>query len=248
MDDVSKGKIMRYIKNVLIVVLGACVVIKLIYNVIHQAEIQSGDEWCTLVVAAIMIIALVVETIFENSYTTMKKEIDDYYNSARDAIKCINDDNKDNEAYKNVGNEQNTNDIIELMLLNMKEIKEYYVLSKTMAKRSFLLAVVMCIGGFFIISVSIIAIYITDISIAQSVIPIIGGAIVEVIAGTSLAVYRKALEQLNHYYEALHNNERFLSLVNIVNKLSEDKKSQTYINIINSQLEVLKDQEVYKRQ
>lgn len=130
---------------------------------------------------------------------------------------------------------------MELMLLNMKEIKEYYVLSKTMAKRSFFLAVIMCILGFIIISASIIAIFIIDISFVQSMIPIIGGSIVEIIAGTSLVVYKKSLEQLNQYYESLHNNERFLSLVNLVDKISDNKKDKTYINIINSQLEVLKN-------
>lgn len=74
----------------------------------------------------------------------------------------------------------------------------------------------------------------------ESLIPVIGGTVVEVIAGTSLIVYKKSLEQLNQYYESLHNNERYLSLVNLVDKLSDDRKDETYISIINSQLEVLK--------
>lgn len=172
-------------------------------------------------------------------------EINSFYTTARGNIivsrnkmKSIKDIDKRIESVNDLNN--NTSDIIELMLINMKEIKEYYVLSKTMAKRSFLLSVIMCIFGFIIISASIVAIFIIDISFIQSIVPIIGGAVVEVIAGTSLVVYKKSLDQLNQYYEALHNNERYLSLVNLVDKLTDDKKNETYISIINSQLEKLK--------
>ena len=59
----------------------------------------------------------------------------------------------------------------------------------------------------------------------------------ELIAGTSLLVYKASLEQLNNYYESLHNNERFLSLVNLVSKISSDKQDEVYINIINVELQ-----------
>lgn len=186
---------------------------------------------------------LFIFTIKEKYFLT-SKEVDEYYEIAKKAILNSTDIlKKKNETKSDLNNENNKSatDIIELMLLNMKEIKEYYILSKTMAKSSFLLAVIMCILGFIIISASIIAMFVIDISFTQSIIPIIGGAIVEVIAGTSLVVYKKSLEQLNQYYDSLHNNERFLSLVNIVDKLSDDKKDETYINIINNQLEALKN-------
>ena len=66
--------------------------------------------------------------------------------------------------------------------------------------------------------------------------PAIGAAIVEVIAGTSLIVYKKSLEQLNHYYNSLHNNERFLSIVNIVSKVSPERQDEMYFEIIRSQI------------
>lgn len=162
------------------------------------------------------------------------KEIEKYYSDIRAYVI------KDNDNYSNTKSDGNSSDILELMSINMREIKEYYVLSKTMAKDSFVLAVVMCILGFVIILMSIIAAFLKDITFIESLIPIIGGSIVEVIAGTTLVVYKKSLEQLNQYYEALHNNERYLSLVNLVDKLNNDKKNDVYISIINSQLEKLK--------
>lgn len=40
------------------------------------------------------------------------------------------------------------------------------------------------------------------------------------IAGTALVVYRNSLLQLNHYHKALHEDERFLSSVNLLGKFS----------------------------
>ena len=153
----------------------------------------------------------------------------------KEALNLIRQHNQNN-----LGKSSNSADVIELMIINMEEIREYYKLSKIMANLSFILSFFMCIFGFFIIAGSIIAFFFKDISFMEPIIPIIGGAIVEVIAGTSLVVYKKSLEQLNHYYESLHNNERFLSLVTIVEKLSDDEKDEAYKNIINSQLELLK--------
>lgn len=166
------------------------------------------------------------------------KEAEKYYTEAKQAV--IKNSQLQNEKAKEVKCNEQTIDIIELMLLNMKEIKEYYVMSKYMAKKSFTLSVIMCVFGFGIILLSIIAMFLTDITLIETLIPVIGGTVVEVIAGTSLIVYKKSLEQLNQYYEALHNNERYLSLVNLVGKLTDDKKNETYISIINSQLEKLK--------
>lgn len=61
----------------------------------------------------------------------------------------------------------------------------------------------------------------------------------EVIAGTSLIVYKKSLEQLNHYYNSLHNNERFLSIVNMVSKVSQEKQDDMYFEIVRSQIRII---------
>lgn len=58
------------------------------------------------------------------------------------------------------------------------------------------------------------------LSFQMSIIPAIGGVITELIAGTALVVYRNSLSQLNHYHKALHEDERFLSSVNLLGKFS----------------------------
>lgn len=212
-----------------------CILIGCIFGVISIQEIikQLPLLFISLAISVLFVCDLTIPSKDKN------KEVEKYYTEAKQAV-IKNNQLPDEQAKENKPGEQTT-DIIELMLLNMREIKEYYILSKTMAKRSFGLAVIMCILGFVAILSSIVAIFLIDISFIELLIPVIGGAIVEIIAGTSLVVYKKSLEQLNQYYNSLHNNERFLSLVNLVDKLSNDKKDETYINIINNQLDVLKN-------
>lgn len=126
------------------------------------------------------------------------------------------------------------NDALNLMLVNMEEIKAYYTLSKTQAKDSFRLSVWMCILGFILLVAAVILPFLTSGKYEVSIITAIGGAIVEIIAVTSLFVYKNSLSQLNHYYESLHDNERFLSTVNLVRKLSQEKQDDMYIEIIRS--------------
>lgn len=87
--------------------------------------------------------------------------------------------------------------------------------------------------------ISISAAFLNSENLISTIVPAIGAAIVEVIAGTSLFVYKKSLDQLNHYYNSLHNNERFLSIVNIVSKVSLDKQDDMYSDIIKSQINMI---------
>lgn len=220
----------RLIKSILFVFpIYMVVIYKFILGYTIKQIIES-DNFMTLFVTSFLFMFVYITDSSVN-YDKEIKEINEYYQDIRNNIlKRNTEENNDKEI----------SDTLELMSLNMKEIKEYYFLSKSMARHSFLLAIIMCILGFIVISFSIASIFIKDITFIESLIPVIGGSIVEVIAGTSLVVYKKSLEQLNQYYEALHNNERYLSLVNLVDKLTDDKKDETYISIINSQLEKLK--------
>lgn len=132
------------------------------------------------------------------------------------------------------------NDALNLMLVNMEEIKAYYTLSKTQAKSSFRLAAWMCVLGFVLLVVAVVIPFFSQGKYEVSIITAIGGAIVEVIAGTSLFIYKNSLSQLNHYYESLHDNERFLSNVNLVRKLSFEKQDEMYIEIIRSGINNIK--------
>lgn len=105
-------------------------------------------------------------------------------------------------------------------MINLEDIKEFYTWSQKQAKASFVLAVVMCIFGLILMIAAIVLLVAFKLNFQMSLIPALGGVITEVIAGTALVVYRSSLSQLNHYHKALHEDERFLSSVNLLGKFS----------------------------
>lgn len=150
------------------------------------------------------------------------------------ADKCVEDVVDDDVTdTKRIGKK----DILAQMLDNNDEIKEYFKISKKQAKSSFWLSVIACAVGIFMLGLAIYgAIVVNDFKIA--IIGTISGAITEVISGTVLWVHNKSALQLNHYYDALHQNEKFLSAINMADKLSEARREEMYIEIIRKQTEI----------
>lgn len=148
--------------------------------------------------------------------------------------KSIDDTNTDKVGGTKRAGEK---DIIAQMYDNNNEIKEYFKISKRQAKSSFLFSVFACTVGVLMLGLAIYgAIVVNDLQIA--IIGIISGAITEVISGTVLWVHNKSALQLNHYYDALHQNEKFLSAINLADKLGDEKREEMYIEIIRKQTEI----------
>ena len=136
----------------------------------------------------------------------------------------IDDSNNDPIArlrlYINNAADERNIDILALMYKDLAELNEFYKLTKRQASRSFMLAVSMCILGFVLFGASAYS-AIVNLGIASTALASVGGVIVEILAGTSLFVYNKSLSQLNRYYDALHNNERYMSLIHISTKTQQ---------------------------
>ena len=149
-----------------------------------------------------------------------EEEIESYSRRLKRAI--VPEESKQDRNNKS-GNEETKKEIDALgrMMINLEDIKEFYTWSQKQAKASFILAVSMCISGFvFLMVAAILLPVVFRLSFQMSIIPAVGGVITEVIAGTALVVYRNSLSQLNHYHKALHEDERFLSSVNLLGKFS----------------------------
>lgn len=228
---------MKKRKNVALIFLGVILAIAIGsgMNALLRADnivtLITGKSYLAVVVSVLSVLSVLV-SFFAAAYESHKEqeEAKQYYEKLRNSVLSEPSDDEKPESKK---------DILELMLANMKEIKDYYVLSKAQAKNAFILAVLMCILGFLLIGVSITAAFLNSENLASTIVPAIGAAIVEIIAGTSLVVYKQSVNQFNHYYNALHNNERFLSIVNLVSKVSKEKQDDVYISIIQSQIEVI---------
>ena len=77
------------------------------------------------------------------------------------------------------------------------------------------------------------------LELRMSIIPAISGVVTELIAGTALVVYRHSLLQLNHYHKALHEDERFLSSVNLLGKFSNVRDQDEMLReIIRSEIQM----------
>lgn len=134
------------------------------------------------------------------------------------------------KAIKDITIENNENDnVLELMLKNVKELREYYVISKQQARKSFSAAFFICFFGIFIYVLGIISVMIFDKNI--SVISIIGGTVVEVIAGLFFWLYREATKQLSIYHQRLGSTEKYLTVIQIIRELPEDKRIEAFQNL-----------------
>ena len=125
------------------------------------------------------------------------------------------------------------------MLINLEDIKEFYTWSQKQAKASFILAVSMCLLGFGLIVLAVLLSVISKQQIEVVAISAIGGTIIELVAGTALVVYRNSLSQLNYYHKALHEDERFLSSISLLEKFSTNEIQEDILKeIIKSEIEM----------
>lgn len=125
------------------------------------------------------------------------------------------------------------------MELNLSDIKEFYVWTKKQSKAAFVLANSLIIVGIITLIVSIVLSIYLKLETSVTIIGAVGGIIIEFIGATALVVYKTTLSQLNHYHRSLHEDERFLSSVNLINSLSDNKQKDEMIKqVINSELEL----------
>lgn len=61
-----------------------------------------------------------------------------------------------------------------------------------------------------------------------SVISIIGGTVVEVIAGLFFWLYREATKQLSIYHQRLGSTEKYLTVIQIIKEMPEEKRVEAF--------------------
>ena len=160
---------------------------------------------------------------------------------AEDSEKLKNDITMERDVIKDgkVVETQKELDALGLMQHNLEDIKTYYTWSQQQAKDSFSFARIMSVAGFLMIVVSVVLISIFRQSLEVAIISAVGGAITELLAATVMIVYRNSMEQLNHYHQALHEDERFLSSINLIEKFGNAKmRDEMLKKIIESEIEM----------
>lgn len=237
-----RTRITLYILSVFLVYF----VILIILALLDIRPIKNTDGAILLLVTVIIFVIEFVTSIFTNR----KNEPDsEYRNYLINKLQDTQDGNIYTEyTLRSTRNADNSNiernrDIIALMLKNNDESTEYFSISKEQARASFVMSIVACSVGIVILAGSVFFAFFAKEAEA-SIISLIGGVVTELIAGTVFWVHNKSAIQLNRYYNALHESEKFLSTISLVDRLSPDKRDEIYIEIIRKQL--LNDKNVIK--
>lgn len=128
--------------------------------------------------------------------------------------------------------EEGAKDIVSLMIDNVSELKGYYVISKRQANRAFSATLIICVLG-FVVFVSGIA---ANVFAKQNVLvyTTLSGSIIEIISGLFFWLYKRTIAQLNLYHERLGATEKYLIAMQLAEKVSSDKKDETYRYLIES--------------
>lgn len=128
--------------------------------------------------------------------------------------------------------QQKDYDVFKLLYKNVTESTQYYVISKRQASKSFALAVISCILGvtIYISGFLIVAFLDKDITLLTT----ISGTIAELITGLSFWIYNKCIKQLNEYHKRLSSTEKYLTSIQMADKMEPPKRDEMYRWIIES--------------
>jgi uncharacterized coiled-coil protein SlyX len=131
-------------------------------------------------------------------------------------------------------------EIQRIQVENLKGSKDYFRISKLHANASFIISVIACFVGLGLLAVAaIFAIREQDFRVG--IVPAIGGAVANFIAATVFWVHNKSAQQLNRYYDSLHEIEVFLSSVKVIEKISTpEKKDEAYAKILDELFNIQK--------
>ena len=125
-----------------------------------------------------------------------------------------------------------TFDVKKLTQDQLRDIRDYYMISKGQATKSFVLTILMCVLGFILVGIAVCCAIFLEGNLAAALIPAVGSAIVELIAGTTLFVYKRTLTQLNLYYDSQVQDQRFLLALQAAEQLPGEKQAEVRQAII----------------
>lgn len=134
------------------------------------------------------------------------------------------------DVEKIIGDTFKSDDVIDLMLKNVRELREYYIISKRQATKAFSASLIVCFLG-FTVYIAGIAVFVFSGEDAL-LLTTISGTIVEVISGLFFGLYRHAIKQLNIYHQRLGTTEKYLTAIRLVDKMGQNQHDTMYRHII----------------
>lgn len=167
----------------------------------------------------------IIATAISGSATILLKHKTDSNMIERDEVEIKKEVDKSRTRLQ-----EGSKDVIDLMINNVSELREYYIISKRQANRAFSSTLIVCVLGFIVFVTGIVATIFSN----QNVIlyTTISGSIIEIISGLFFVLYRNTTTQLNLYHERLGATEKYLTAMQLAEKVSPEKKDELYRYII----------------
>lgn len=175
----------------------------------------------TGVVLATIIIVLIIRVMdsFKKEKSKLSAELEEY---KKEYIDNIND----------VG--------FKIMSANLLELKEYYIMTKIQYERTFKITTFFSSVGCIIILLGAIYGAISkDFEVTKYTI--ISGGVSEGVAALAFWMFTQAKNQLNLYSQHLRQNEKVLCTLNVIDKMSNEKKDELIDKLVTY---LLKDKDV----
>lgn len=134
------------------------------------------------------------------------------------------------QAVKRLSNAR-VDDVQEIAASQIELLTQFYDLSVSQARRSFRWALIASMVGFVFFLFAIGSLLFEQTN-ELATVSVIGGAMIEFIAGINFYLYGKTLAQLTLFHDRLGVTQRFLLANSLCESLGGDLKNQTRANLI----------------
>jgi hypothetical protein len=110
--------------------------------------------------------------------------------------------------------------------------KEYHETVLDQSQRSFNVSLVFASIGLIFFIVAVIIALIRDLNSLAAIVPLLSGAVVEVVAGIGFYLYRKTTAQLSSFHGGVDVMQRYILANSLCTSLDDDERNKTRVALI----------------
>lgn len=120
----------------------------------------------------------------------------------------------------------------DIIQLNLSQLNEYYTINKSQSKRTYGFSFFMIFVGFLLVVSAVILGFTSPAKISVTLIVGVAGLLSEFIGATVLNLYKESNKHVNDFLERLTYLQKVMLAIELVDRISEDKKEEELSNII----------------
>ena len=124
--------------------------------------------------------------------------------------------------------------IQDIIQLNLSQLNEYYTINKSQSKTAYRLSLLMILIGFLLIVNAVVIGFSDPSDTSIALISGIAGLLSEFIGATALSLYKESNSHVNEFMERLSYLQKVMLAIELIDRISEDKKDAQLSVIITS--------------